>query len=190
MPGIITTNSSPPHRATMSSSRTALRNREPTTRSISSPAWWPYVSLTILNPLRSNSSRQMSVPCRSALAIASARATLELAAVGQLGERVEACPLEQAALLGDQRCPGEHEQHDGKREDQHVELALALRQVDCVGGPGDDPQTRCRLDLDRGLADAVLDRVVTGRRVLRQDRRRPDGNHHRDRRSRRRAFER
>jgi len=38
IPGIITTNSSPPHRATMSSSRTALRSRDPTTRNISSPA--------------------------------------------------------------------------------------------------------------------------------------------------------
>ena len=55
-PGIRTTaNSSPPSRASVSSSRSSELSRGPIWRSTWSPAWWPSVSLSSLNPSRSTS---------------------------------------------------------------------------------------------------------------------------------------
>ena len=47
-PGIITANSSPPRRATVSSGRTQPRRRSATEISSASPTWWPSESLTVL----------------------------------------------------------------------------------------------------------------------------------------------
>src|SRR5476649_1821350 len=65
-----TTNSSPPSRATTSAARTAADSRAATWRSSSSPASWPYWSLTGLNWSRSRNSRAKSLPLRSAEATA------------------------------------------------------------------------------------------------------------------------
>ena len=51
--GIITTNSSPPIRATWQGSRTASFSTSPARRSSASPAAWPITSLTVFRPLRS-----------------------------------------------------------------------------------------------------------------------------------------
>ena len=56
-----TTNSSPPKRATTSPPRTLARRRSATTRSSSSPAPWPSVSLTTLKRSRSSSSSATSL---------------------------------------------------------------------------------------------------------------------------------
>ena len=85
-PGSRTANSSPPSRASTGRAARARRAAAgPTWRSSWSPAWWPRLSLTSLNPSRSSS--------RSA-------AGVRAVAVGQHGLR----PLEQRAAVGQ---PGE-----------------------------------------------------------------------------------
>ena len=68
--GSRTANSSPPSRASRSPVRRAARSRGPTWRSRSSPAGWPRLSLTSLNPSRSSSR---SAAGRRAVAAATIR---------------------------------------------------------------------------------------------------------------------
>ena len=58
----MTANSSPPSRASVSSSRSSSFSRGPIWRSTSSPAWWPSVSLSSLKPSRSINSSASSLP--------------------------------------------------------------------------------------------------------------------------------
>src|SRR5664280_346318 len=66
MSGSSTANSSPPRRATASTSRNTAVSRGPTWVSSRSPQWWPKVSLISLNRSRSISSRAAVVPSRRA----------------------------------------------------------------------------------------------------------------------------
>nr|WP_240037607.1 hypothetical protein [Glycomyces paridis] len=55
-PGSTRMNSSPPVRANRSPERTTLDSSAATLWRIASPAWWPCVSLTALNPSRSSTA--------------------------------------------------------------------------------------------------------------------------------------
>ena len=82
----ISTNSSPPRRATVSPSRTAACSRSPTWRSTSSPKLWPRLSLMTLKW-----SRSMNTTAIERVALREHRllqAVVEEVAVGQPGERV------------------------------------------------------------------------------------------------------
>ena len=84
-PGATTANSSPPSRATTASSPIAVTKRPASTRSSSSPAWWPRVSLTALKPLKSRTMTANGI-CRRR--------------VGRLlQQRAEAEPVRQAGEL-------------------------------------------------------------------------------------------
>src|SRR4051812_2678573 len=61
-------NSSPPSRATVSWSRTASLSESATSRSRSSPAWWPKRSFTPLKPSRSIATTAKRRPARACLA--------------------------------------------------------------------------------------------------------------------------
>jgi hypothetical protein len=101
---------------------------------------------------------------------------LELAAVRQVRERVEAGALDQVALLDHDRRPGRHQQHERKAEDQQVETDLVLRQLDRIVGRGDDEDIGQPGDLGRGLADPVLDHEPVDGHAGGQERRRPHGD--------------
>ncbi len=72
-PGAMTTNSSPPWRATVSTRRTDSASTDATERRTSSPAWWPCCSLSAANPSRSKIATDTSLPCRPARASSSSR---------------------------------------------------------------------------------------------------------------------
>ena len=74
--GQITTNSSPPSRATVSVERTAAVSRGASASSTSSPAAWPGASLIVLKRSRSSTSTATSMP-------------LALPAAERVGEPVE-----------------------------------------------------------------------------------------------------
>ena len=88
----MTANSSPPRRASVSSSRRSSLRRGPIWRSTSSPAWWPSVSLSSLKPSRSirssASSSSRSVRGRDR----GVQRVDEVAAVAEAGEVVGAAP--------------------------------------------------------------------------------------------------
>ena len=72
-PSRMITNSSPPNRESVSPGRTARRRRSATTRSNSSPTWWPRLSLTTLNRSTSPKSTATRPPVRSACSSAWSR---------------------------------------------------------------------------------------------------------------------
>ena len=84
----MTTNSSPPSRATVSPSRTHAARRWATCCSSRSPMSWPRVSLRVLKLSRSMNS---SAPCRCAGAGSDrlVQPVDQQAAVGQTGQRIE-----------------------------------------------------------------------------------------------------
>ena len=83
----ISTNSSPPRRATVSPSRSTERSRSAMLRSSSSPALWPRLSLTNLKWSRSMNTTAIGahVALREHRL---AQAVVQQVAVGQPGERV------------------------------------------------------------------------------------------------------
>ena len=83
-----TANSSPPSRASVSSSRSSACSRGPIWRSTSSPAWWPSVSLSSLKPSRSTSSSASSSPRTRARLDRRVQRVDEVAAVAEAGEVV------------------------------------------------------------------------------------------------------
>ena len=126
-----TANSSPPRRATRSSSRSTPWMRCATISSSRSPTWWPRVSLTSLKRSRSSSATEKRVQVRTLDGLG--QPLQQELAVGQPGQRVV-----QGLVLLDQRHPrrlvhGEHRdqqqrdepraahrrEHDERREREH-----------------------------------------------------------------------
>ena len=116
----ITTNSSPPNRATVSSRRTEPTRRRPTATSSSSPVSWPKPVVDHLEPVEVEEERRDD---RAALGQRVQRGVEALDAERAVGERRErVVQREEAELLG-VRGAVEREDDEVARTLEHAELA-------------------------------------------------------------------
>ena len=131
-PGAISTNSSPPIRPTVSTSRTDSARTAATRRSTSSPAAWPPSRFVAWKSSTSNIASETSPPWRPARASSSSRIRADGPLVGQAGQRVGVGhPLEPLGALRGGR--GEARPVDGhRRQPGECRQRLALGVVQLV----------------------------------------------------------
>ena len=167
-PGIRTANSSPPSRATVSSSRSCSPIRRATSSRTASPAWWPRVSLMSLKRSRSMTSTAVvgALAARERQRLAGALG--EEVAVGKAGQCVTRGQLAvgdrlaAGALHGEQRQRDEchqggrvahadqgerrHAEQDALRPDLRLELAEDLVGEAAPGVRGHDARHQAGVD--------------------------------------------
>jgi hypothetical protein len=140
MPSSISTNSSPPSRATLWRVRTVSCRRAPTSLSSASPNSWPSESLMFLKPSRSISASANGWPTPAGRVFLDPLA--DVGAVADAGQRIQEGTLGQLSL-------GLHPVRDVVAEQQQAGRAVGIAvvahaQVDPAGPPPPATRTRSR----------------------------------------------